>query len=246
MKSAEAAVLEAKAMLAKARSDVLTSASHIEVAKFEAEGAEAMEGYTRIDAPFDGIVIRRGVDTGHLTTPGASGELLFVVARSDIVTINVGVPETDAPFVDAGDEAQVRLQALEGKTFSGKVTRTGWALDASTRTLRTEIDLPNTDNVLRPGLYAYASIITEERKDVLTLPVSSIVAEGANSYCLVVEGGRAKRKEVKIGLSDGKRAEILSGISEGEAVVEVNTGSLVDGQPVEVSAPVSDGTKPKN
>ena len=79
--------------------------SHVEVARFEAERAEAMAGYTKIVAPFDGVVTRRKVDTGQLTTPGATGEPLFVVARSDIVTISVGVPETDAPFVNAGDAA---------------------------------------------------------------------------------------------------------------------------------------------
>ena len=89
---------------------------------------------------------RRGVDTGHLTTPGTGGELLFVVARSDVVTITVGVPETEAPFVNPGDPARVRLQALEGKTFEGQVTRTAWALDPATRTLRAEIDLPNADD----------------------------------------------------------------------------------------------------
>jgi RND family efflux transporter MFP subunit len=231
--SAEAARVEARALLDKARADVEAAASRIEVARFEAERAEAMAGYAKVIAPFDGVVIRRGVDTGHLTTPGASGDLLFIVARSDVVTITVGVPETDAPFVDPGDSARVRLQALEGKSFEGKVTRTAWALDAATRTLRVEIDLPNPDKTLRPGLYAYATIVAEEHKDALTVPATAVVSDAGKSYCVAVVGGRAKRKEVKLGLSDGKRIEIVSGLSEGETIVEANASSLADGQSVE-------------
>ena len=245
VKSAEAALAEAKARLDKARSDVQTATSRVEVARFEAEHAEAMAGYMKIIAPFDGIVVRRAVDTGHLTTPGAGGELLFVVARSDVVTIKVGVPETDAPFVNAGDPARVRLQALEGNPFEGKVTRTAWALDPATRTLRTEIDLPNADDVLRPGLYAYTTIVTEEHKDALTVPAAAVVTDGGRSYCVVVANGQAKRREVKTGLSDGKRTEVVSGIDEGESVVEANPSSLADGQPVERNQPQGVSAKPK-
>jgi RND family efflux transporter MFP subunit len=190
-------------------------------------------------------VTRRGIDTGHLTTPGASGELLFIVARSDIVTITVGIPETDAPFVNAGDQARVRLQALEGKTFEGKVTRTAWALDAATRTLRTEIDLPNSGDLLRPGLYAYAIIISEEHKNALTLPATAIVRDGEKPYCLTVVDGRAKRSEITLGIVDGKRSEIVSGLKGGERVVEANAASLADGQPVEENKAQAEASKPK-
>ena len=87
---------------------------------------EALLGYTRIVAPFDGVVTRRNVDTGHLTRPGADGPPLFVVARSDLVTIAVAVPETFAADVDPGDRASVTLQAMKGRIVEGKVTRTAW------------------------------------------------------------------------------------------------------------------------
>jgi RND family efflux transporter MFP subunit len=246
VKTAEAALVEAKARLDKARADVLTAISHVEVARFEADRAEAMASYAKIIAPFDGIVTRRGIDTGHLTTPGAGGELLFVVARSDIVTITVGVPETDAPFVNAGDEARVRLQALDGKTFAGKVTRTAWALDATTRTLRVEIDLPNPDEFLRPGLYAYATIIAEEHKNALTIPATALVKDGEKSYCVTVAEGQARRREVTPGLVEGKRIEIVSGLDGGENVVEMNATTLLDGQAVEANQPQAPPTKPKS
>ena len=90
-----------------------------------------MLGLRQDRAPFDGVVTRRGVDTGHLTVPGPPGEPLFVVARTDIVTIAVGVPETYAPLVGRGDKVLVRVQALGGLTVEGEVTRTAWALDTA-------------------------------------------------------------------------------------------------------------------
>lgn len=246
VRSAEASLAEAKAFLDKARSDLEAATSHIDVARFEAERAEAMEGYAKIISPYDGVVTRRGIDTGHLTTPGAVGEPLFVVARSGTVTITVGVPETEAPFVNINDRANVRLQALEGKAFEGKVTRTAWALDAATRTLRVEIDLPNADETLRPGLYAYATIIAEEHKDVLTVPATAIVSDAGKSFCMTVEDGHARRKPVVLGLSEGKRTEVISGIGEDEMVVEANASSLADGQAVAKNEPPVETPKGKS
>ncbi|APW59736.1 efflux RND transporter permease subunit [Paludisphaera borealis] len=246
VKFAEAALAEARAVLAKARSDVQTAIAHIEVARFDAERAEAMESYTKIEAPYDGVVIRRQVDTGRLTTPGATGEPLFIVARSDVVTISVGVPEAEAPFVNAGDAARVHVLALDGRTFEGKVTRTAWALESSTRTLLTEIDLPNPDDALRPGLYAYATIVAEEHKNALTLPSTAIVKDGEKSFCVAVSGDRAHRKEIKVGLSDGKRTEVLSGVEDGEQIVEANAASLADGQAVETSKPQEGPSRTKS
>jgi HlyD family secretion protein len=246
VRSAEAALAEAKALLDKALSDVQAAIARVEVARFDAEQAEAMENYTKLAAPYDGVVTRRGIDTGQLTTPGATGEPLFVVARSEVVTIAVGVPETDAPFVNTGDVALVRAPALVGRTFEGKVTRTSWALDSATRTLRAEIDLPNPDGVLRPGLYVYVAIVVEEHKDVLTLPSTAVFKDGEKALCVAVSGGRAHRKEIKVGLSDGKRTEVLSGLEEGERIVEANAASLADGQPVEPSNLQESAPKMKN
>ena len=244
--SAEASQAEAQASLDKARSDLDAAASHIEVTRFEAERAAAMEGYTRIVAPYAGVVTRRGIDTGHLTSAGPDSDPLFVVARSDTVTIAVGVPEIEAALVGTGDRASVRLQALEGRTFEGKVARTAWALDSSTRTLRTEIDLPNPDGTLRPGLYAYASIVSEEHKGVLTLPASAVFSAGGKSYCVAVQGGVARRKEIKTGLGDGKRVEVVSGLAPDDLVVETNPIALADGQPLARNEPPAEAPKAKN
>ena len=237
VKTALAAVAQGKAGLDKARADVTSAAAGITVARAEARRVEAMVGYARIVAPYDGVVTRRNVDTGHLTAPGAQGDPLFIVARSDLVTVVVAVPEMFAAAIDPDDRALIRLQAIPGRTFEGKVTRTAYALDPKSRTLRVEVDLTNPDGKLHPGLYAYASIVAEEHPDALALPTSAILRDGEKVACVVVKDGRADRQSITVGLVDGPSTEVLSGLDGKELVVKANAGSLVKGQPVESSEP---------
>jgi RND family efflux transporter MFP subunit len=237
VKSAEAAVRQGEALLDKARSDVTAANATIKVARFDAQGTQAMRGYATIIAPYDGVITRRHVDVGDLTTPGTQGDPLFIVARDDLVRITVSVPEMYATEVDPGDRAIVRLQAVSGKEFEGKVTRTSWALDAKNRTLRTEIDVPNPKGTLRPGLYAYATLIVEEHADALTVPGSAVVQQDSQTYCVAVADGRAVRKPVTVGLNDGAKVEILSGLRGDEAIVKAYASSLSQGQAVAVIVP---------
>jgi HlyD family secretion protein len=239
--TADAALAEGRAQVDKARADVSAAGSGVEVARAEVRHAEALLAFARIEAPFDGVVTRRNVDTGHLTVPGPQGEPLFVLARTDVVTIAVAVPETVAAAVEPGDRAVIRLQALGDRAVEGMVTRTSYVLDVATRTLRVEIDLPNPDGTLRPGLYATATIVAEEHPDALAVPATAIARDGDKTFCVVVAGGRATRRPVAVGLSDGTNAEILSGLGEGDVVVKANAASLTDGQPV---TPVEAATPP--
>src|SRR5579864_1884038 len=233
--SAEAALAESRAFVEKTKSDALAAAARIEVARFEVLRLKALKGYSEIPAPYDGVVTRRNVDTGFLTVPGGTAEPLFIVARSDLVTITVHVPEMYAIDVEPGDKVLIRLQAVAGRRFEGTVTRTAWALDSATRTLRTEIDLPSNNGVLRPGLYAYATIIVQEHPDVLTLPLSAIVKDDDKTFCVCVENGKAVRRPIELGLNDGTRTEVKSGLNGGEIVVKANPDSLADSQALEVS-----------
>jgi len=234
VKTAEVAVRQGQAMLDKARADVSAAAASIKVARFDAQRIQAMRGYTKIVAPYDGVVTRRNVNAGDLTTPGTQGQPLFTVARDDLVRIIVSVPEMYATEVGPGDRVQIRLQALTGKDFEGKVTRTSWTLDAKNRTLHAEIDVPNPAGTLRPGLYVYATIIVEEHAGALLVPITALVRQDSQTFCVTAVDGRAVRKRVSVGLEDGTRAEILSGLAGNEAVVKAYAGSLVEGQPLAV------------
>ena len=212
VKTAEVALDQSRAGRDQARSDVLAAAAAIEVAKEDAHRVEALLRYTKIEAPFDGIVTHRNVDTGQLTRPGSDADPLFVVARFDVVTISVDIPEMFAVAVEPGDRASIALQAMKGKIVEGTVTRTSWSLDPRTRTLRVEIDLPNPGGTLRPGLYAYATVVAEEHKDVLTVPATAVVQEKDKSYCVIVSAGKAVRRSIAVGLScDSTRTEVRLG-----------------------------------
>jgi RND family efflux transporter MFP subunit len=235
VKTAEAAVKQAAAMLDKARADVIAANATIKVARSDARRTQAFRDYTTIFAPYAGVVIRRHVNKGDLTEPGARSQPLFVVARDDVVRITVSVPEMYATTVNDGDPAKIHLQALAGKAFAGKVSRTSWIVDAKSRTLRTEIDLPNPEGILRPGLYAYATITVDEHQGVLTIPGTALVHAGAQTFCMAVLDGKIARKPVTVGLEDGTRAEIVAGLEGNETIVKANASSLVDGQPVQIA-----------
>ena len=161
---------------------------------------------------------------------------LLAVARTDIVRIFVDVPEMDSPRVEAGRKGYVSVQALPDRIVEGKVTRTSWVLGAN-RTLHTELDLPNPNGLLRPGMYATAHILLQERPDVCVLPFSAIVREGKQAFCWVAKGGQAARTPIALGLQVGNDVEVVSGLKGDELVVQSPSGSLQDGQPIEAAQP---------
>ncbi|MGP0069361.1 MAG: efflux RND transporter periplasmic adaptor subunit [Isosphaeraceae bacterium] len=244
IQTAQAAVRQGQALLDKARSDVDAARASIKVARADAHHVQVMRDYTTIVAPYDGVVTRRNVNVGDLTETGRQGQPLFTVARDDVVRISLSVPELYATAVAPGNRAVIRLQALDGRTFEGQVTRTSWTLDAKNRTLRTEIDVPNPDGLLRPGLYAHVKVIVAEHPDCLTVPASAIVREDSQTFCVTVADGKARRKPVVLGLDDGTRVEIRSGLQGDEWVVKAYAASLAEGQAVSLIEPEPVKAKP--
>jgi HlyD family secretion protein len=235
VQSAEASAREANAMIAKAEADTAAAGARLSVAKADLGRAKTMLGYAEIVAPFDGVITSRSIDTGHFVQPPSGGaKPLLVVARTDKVRVFLDVPEMDAGMVDIGDPAIVRIQALKNKELRAAVTRTSWSLDVSNRSLRVEVDVPNENSLLRPGMYATGIIELDRREDVLTLPVSAIVRNGEETYCCCVVSGKIERTRIQLGLRSGPEVEVLSGVNEASVVVLVRGDSLEVGQSVEV------------
>ncbi len=156
----------------------------------------------------------------------------------------VDVPHNDALRLDTGDPVKVWFDALGARgVYEGKIARTAYALNPKDRTLRAEIDLPNTDGRLRPGLFGRATINLETEENVLTIPSSAIIMhEGEGpAVCYRVVAGRAVRIPVKFGRNDGQRVEVLDGLKEGDIVI-VHPLSLQEGQAVTIHR---DGPEPK-
>lgn len=250
VKFARAFQVERKAHWSKDEADLAVAKDRLAVAREERDYAQTMLAYARLPAPYDCVVTQRHIHTGDFiqTASLGQGKPLYVVHRTDRMRIFVQVPESDVPWVQNGAEARLRVQVLPGRIFTGQVARTSWSVDPATRTLRAEIDLPNTDGLLRPGLYAYATL----RADITgrwTLPRSAVTTEGDvtggyRSYCYQVQDGKARRLPIELGAGDSTRVEVLNkqlrpggpweAFTGTEQIVQSNLSELHDGQAVTI------------
>jgi len=211
----EAARMSRDADLAKSRVDVEFAKSKVKVSAAEERRAASLLAYTKVTAPYDGVVTVRNANTGDYVQARAGdkeraqGAPIFVVSRTDLVRVFVDVPEAYARYVRAGTKALIRVEAIHGLEIPATVTRTAWDLNVKTRALRTEIDLPVKDyDGLRPGMYVYAKVIVE-RPGVLAVPDQAIAVEGNETYCFLRVNGKAVKTPVQRGICDGPWDEIL-------------------------------------
>ena len=234
--SAKAALVESQAGVAKAKASEAVARARHGNAEADLSRQKALVKYTQIRAPYAGVVTERNVNRGDFVQPAstATAKPLLAVACTDTVRIFVDVPEMESPWVEAGRTGYVNVQALPDRTVEGKVTRTTWVLGAN-RTLRTELDLPNPNGLLRPGMYATAHILLQERANVYVLPVSAIVREGKQAFCWVAKDGQATRTPITLGLQVGNEVEVASGLKGDELVVQSQAGALKVGQAIEVA-----------
>lgn len=234
----KAAVAEAKANEVKAQALVAAKKAHERVVQSEADRAKVMLDYLVLRSPFDGVVAKRGVHTGFLVQAGptpASGPL-FVVDRIDKMRMSVDVPELDAAAIAPGTPVVLKVQSLGGKERSATITRLASSLHASSRTLRCEIDLDNGDHVLRPGMYAAVSVIAAERKDALVVPFKAIASDAEGPFCYAIEGGKAVKKRVQLGVANDSEVEVASGLSGTETIATSNPTALAEGAAVTVNS----------
>jgi HlyD family secretion protein len=242
-KEAEAKIDSARALLAasqaqveKARADEVALRARRDVAEADAARTASLLDYLKIEAPFDGTIAERNAEIGNFAQPGSErAQPLFVVVRTDTLRVFCDVPELEAPLVDVGDRALVRVQALPHEEFEGTVNRTSAALDVTARTLLTEIDVENPDGKLRPGMYAQATLHLAESPDSVVIPATAVVTENGESSCFVIENGRAIRRPLVVGLASGNEVAITSGLKAGEMVAAGNGVLLHDGQQVELA-----------
>jgi multidrug efflux pump subunit AcrA (membrane-fusion protein) len=241
----------ARAAVAKAEADVEVAKARLEVAKADRDHVQTLLQYTQVRAPFDGVVTGRTVNTGDFVQPPSAGrgESLFVVERIKPVRVFVNVPELEAVWVHDGDAALIRVQSLHGEAVKGTVTRASRSLNPQNRTLRTEIDLPNTDGKLLPGMFASATIIAEH-KNVWTLPATAVVTQAEQGFCYRVENGKAIRTPIKVGLRGSELVEVLNkrvravkagedGVWDdftGDETIALEGANLTDGQTLQITS----------
>ena len=198
----------------------------------------ANQQYETITAPFDGIVTARYIDPGHLvpatTAPGTPGSgALITVARMAPLRVFTYVPQNVAPFIKDGDAARITAMGYTGKTFKGTITRHPNALSPDTRTMLVEVDLPNENEVLYPGMYATAEFTIAMGTGAPMVPDDALVFRDGKVYVPVVRNNQLHLAEVTLGYDNGQTVEVLSGINPSDKVA-VNVGQAAhDGENVQ-------------
>jgi RND family efflux transporter MFP subunit len=202
----------------------------------------SMADYSHISAPFDGIVTWRYADTGALLQAGTSnaGSMPVVkLAEVDILRLRLPVPETLVGFVHIGDSAQIHVQAT-GAQLTGKIVRTTGELNLATRSLQVEVDLPNPDGKLTPGMYAEVTLTVQRSGNALTIPVEAVDRSLATPSVLVVNArGQIEKRTISLGMETPDLVEVTAGLHEGEYVVVGNLSSFHLGEQVEARASAS-------
>jgi multidrug efflux pump subunit AcrA (membrane-fusion protein) len=208
---------QAAADLERAKVDIEAARAELAVAQADQRQAQVLVDYGKIKATYTGVLTQRNVSPGDYLQPGGGGNSrpLFVLEQIDPVRVFVGVPERASFFVHDGDTAFIRFQALPGISREGKVVRSGFSLNPTTRTLQTEIDVPNTEGLLHPGWYVTVTIVIE-RLGVWAVPSDAVGYQGGqNYYVFIDQGGKPVRTQVIVGASDDIYTELLRKASPG-------------------------------
>src|SRR5713101_2494756 len=220
-----------------AAGDLEAKLANVKSAEANVRRLEELESFKHIYAPFSGVITRRSVDTGTLINAGNGGasEQLFFLAQTDPIRVYVSVPEAYAASIRAGLGAFLELTQYPGQKFQGKVVRTAESIDPGTRTLLTEVDVPNHNGALLPGGYAQAHLQVKVTGARLAVPVNALLFRSEGLRAVVVDANhKTHLKSLTIGRDYGTTLEVLQGLDVNDWIVLNPADSLDDGQEVRV------------
>jgi RND family efflux transporter MFP subunit len=231
--------LASEAQVDAAKSNLEATRSNLAAAEAKVTHDEAIYAYSRITAPFTGVVTERDANYGTLVQAGTSSSTqampIVKLSQENLYRLVIPVPETYVSYIKIGDPVSVRVPAWR-KTFPGKVARFSFEVHDATRTMHTEVDVPNPTGELLPGLYAEATLILNQSGDALTAPVQAIDQQGDHASVLIVDSSnRVERRQISLGIEgQGENdVEVLSGLKEGDQVIVSERSGLKPGQEVQ-------------
>jgi RND family efflux transporter MFP subunit len=232
--------LEAAAQLASANSALRAAQDAKAGADSDYARAQTMMQYATIRAPFNGVITKRYASTGSMIQAGISSETQAMpvvrLAQNDLLRLILPVPVNDIAGIRDGQAVDVNLVSL-GRTLHGKITRYADSVEMATRTMDTEVDVPNPDGSLVPGMYAEVHLHLAARRNVMSVPIDAVDGLGTSvQQAYMVRDGVVHLVNVKTGLQTPTRVEILSGLENGEQVIVGRHSSLSDGEKVDVEA----------
>ena len=217
------------------RSGEVQATANLAAADANVERLRQLEGFKRVVAPFAGVITRRNVDVGDLIEAGGgAGRVLFTLTQTDPLRVYIYVPQAYSQLVKPGQEVSITQAELRGRVFRGTVARTAGSIDAATRTMQVEIQLPNRDGLLLPGAYVQAALPLAASK-ALVIPANTLMIRGAGTLVAVVGAdGRIKLKPIKVGRNYGQTVEVIDGVSATDQLVLNPSDSLGEGDTVTV------------
>jgi len=217
--------------------DLEAKVANVKSAEANVRRLEDLESFKHIYAPFSGVITKRSVDTGTLINAGNGGasQQLFVLAQTDPIRVYVSVPEAYAPSIRSGLGAFLELTQYPGQKFDGRVVRTAESIDPGTRTLLTEVDVPNHNGALLPGGYSQAHLQVNVTGARLAVPVNALLFRSEGLRAVVVDANhRAHLRSITVGRDYGTTLEVLQGLDVNDWIVLNPADSLDDGQEVRV------------
>ena len=219
---------------AQAKDDVAAAA--VTAAKADVGKYQTLFGYTQITAPFDGVVTHRYVDPGALIQAGTSSSQTMPVVRiSDNYLLRLDFPVSvdDVRYLVLGESVDVTVQSLGNKKYTGKITRFTDKVNEETRTMITEIEVPNPNLEIVPGMYAEVDLKLQRRNNVLAIPVEALSSGGKTTVFLVNNNNEIEERDVTVGLETADHCEIIAGLKEGDKVMIGSRSTVHPGQKVE-------------
>jgi RND family efflux transporter MFP subunit len=225
--------MEASASVSAARNSLAAAEQGMIAAKAALDKDKAMFSYSRITAPFDGVVTEIDAYTGALLPAGTSSnkgdQALCHLAEDRLLRLVIPIPESALSDIRLGNSVSVRVPVLS-KVFQGKVARVSDQVDLATRTMHAEIDVPNADSEIIPGMYAEASLVLKERPGALSVPVQAVNRqEGRATVYVVGKNNRIDERQVQLGIETPDQVEVLSGLDENDLVVVGNRSQITIG-----------------
>jgi RND family efflux transporter MFP subunit len=214
-----------QAAVAVAQSNIAAQEAQIRVLEQE-------KAYQRVVAPFDGVITQRAIDNGSLVQAGST--FMFTLMHSNVIRTQVFVPQDEAFGVAPGVDAVVRVPEIPDRTFPGKVTRIASALQPGSRTLLTEIDVPNPDDALSPGIYCTVELLIPRKTPSMIVPADAVVFDQNGLHVAVVENGIAHLQKITIARDFGTEVEVHDGLKSGDQVIQNPMVNLADGTKVAV------------
>jgi RND family efflux transporter MFP subunit len=230
---ARAKDLAAEAGVSAAKSALAAAQQGVSVSQVDQQRTNTMLAYSRITAPFTGVISKRYADTGAMIQAGISSQSqampLVRLSQIDLLRLVLPVPEEIVAHVRLGEAVEVRVPSLN-RTFMGKVSRFSDAVSTATRTMETEVDVPNTNLTLVPGMYAEAILTLDHRGKALAIPLMAVSTQGDKSSVFVVTpDNMVEERQVKLGLQTANRTEVLAGLRDGDLVVVGNRSQIQQG-----------------